>query len=205
VLGLPATDYQLDTFYLNSSANDQKAIQEEIFGPVHLICLKNSSWATFWINKITDNLIHTRKFKMISGRDDLKVLKNEKSSDIIVMEDSGSVMWLKEQTLNSPILRGDNVYLPFSRELNFESDDTLLFKKINKEFLNNGQYSLEAFVKELGIYDKLVDPGMVDGAVLKPRIENGKPVVFDHALSAIATYNIFMSKKMYDIIIRSLS
>jgi hypothetical protein len=203
VIGLQGQDYDWDTYLLDSDQEqNQHALDENAFGPCHLICLTRSEWGHFWIQRYLE--------RRGEGLDDLsfdgwQVLPGGDWTTTIVHE-SGWLATVSHRSVRLAEPHADGMRMPifegrFERLHNYPE----VFETVRAAFAQEQVFSMNAFIDALHLRPYVYTPQALDRATLHPKtatVNNGRRSGL--TLAVILSYDVWLPTNVFEKLRRSV-
>lgn len=157
VLGIWGQDDVLDSYHFQSTADDQRAIAEGVYGECHLRCLTASSWKEFWTARRVANLIRVREFENRYEGSDTLLLRDARTGSNVVSPTRGVLLTVSDQALREGLRVDDASLSVRQKDRTWDLPSAWSGASVEKLFGGVGWIPLMKLVDAFEVTERLFD------------------------------------------------
>lgn len=197
VFDLSGQDDDWNTTLLNSGREqDQKALDENAFGPCHLRCLTRSEWGHFWSQRYLEKRgqrpddVSFGGWHLLPGGDWTTTL----------LHDNGWKANLSHRAVRLAEPYADGMRMPvIQRRWERLQNHLAVFAAVEAAFARQQSFSLNAFLDALGILSFVDEPLALDRAGLYPWDTS-----VETTLAAAFCYDVWLPSELFEVLRQSV-
>lgn len=208
VLGICGQDDILDTVYLLDGPDDKEAVGAGIFGAVHLRCLSQTKWGTFWSNRRFLNATCVGRAVTLFEDAELSIGIQPVTEEIIVASRSGSFLLFEQGQLERRVATSRGSLVPFVSELGLSlrsSEKTA--QRILREWETDGHSSLLKLIQDFNVEHRLKSLDAVKNGILLPTTDadvDPNLMLRQYLLEATIEHDVFIPESEMKKILRAI-